>query len=47
VTFGDDEHLYDSLDEMEGRTPASLKCFLIQGVTPIPSRIFAFPFTVP
>jgi hypothetical protein len=34
VTFGDDEHLYDSLDEMEGRTPTSLKCFLIQGVVP-------------
>jgi hypothetical protein len=34
VTFGDAEHVYESLDEMEGRTPASLNCFLVQGFMP-------------
>jgi hypothetical protein len=34
VTFGDDEHVYESLDEMEERTPASLKCFMVQGFIP-------------
>jgi hypothetical protein len=34
VTFGDEEHLYDSLDEMESRNPGSLRCIVVQGVMP-------------
>lgn len=34
VTFGDEENVYETLDEMEGRSPARLKCFLIAGVAP-------------
>jgi hypothetical protein len=34
VTFGDEGHNYDTLDEMEAQSPASLSCFLIQGFLP-------------
>ena len=34
VTFGDEGHNYETLDEMEGQSPASLSCFLIQGILP-------------
>ncbi len=34
VTFGDEGHNYETLDEMESKNPASLSCFLVQGFLP-------------
>jgi len=34
VTFGDEGHNFDTLDEMESKGPASLSCFLVQGLLP-------------
>ncbi|HXC42622.1 MAG TPA: hypothetical protein VNY51_03755 [Candidatus Dormibacteraeota bacterium] len=34
VTFGDEGHNYETLDEMEGQSPASLSCFIVQGLLP-------------
>jgi hypothetical protein len=46
VTFGDEEHLYESLDEMEGRTSASLRCFVIQGLIPHVEVVIRGSYTV-
>jgi hypothetical protein len=34
VTLGDEGHNYETLDEMENKSPASLSCFMIQGLLP-------------
>jgi hypothetical protein len=47
VTFGDAEHVYESLDEMEGRTPASLNSFLVQGFMPHAEIVIRGSHTTP
>src|SRR5580700_6619399 len=34
VLVGDDEHLYESLTEMEEHAPPRLQCFILQGFVP-------------
>jgi len=34
VTFGDEGHNFETLDEMESQSPASLSCFIVQGIIP-------------
>jgi hypothetical protein len=34
VTFGDEEHVYESLDEMTERTPVCLRSFNVEGLVP-------------
>lgn len=47
VTFGDEEHVYESLDEMEQRTHSRLRCFAMTGIGPNAELVLRGSYSVP